>query len=75
MTDSIYDIARPSGLQSRSISGENPTGRPGTGGAATAGTGAQAARHLGQGWKIAPSIPVPAGETGSSRFVVNGPTG
>ena len=63
MTGETYDITRPSGLKSRSISGENPTGEPGRGGRSTEGTGAHAARHLGQGWKVAPSIPVPAGQT------------
>jgi Protein of unknown function (DUF2961) len=42
----------------RSISPENPTGAPGQGGRATAGTGAVAGRELGQGWKISPSIHV-----------------
>jgi hypothetical protein len=49
--------------QSRSISPENPTGEPGAGGAATEGTGAKAARDLGQGWKVLPSIRIPPGET------------
>ncbi len=61
MSDESFAIARSSRLKSRSISGENPTGAPGAGGMATEGTGAEAARHLGQGWKVSPSIPVPAG--------------
>lgn len=50
-------------LQSRSISAENPTGLPGQGGRAVEGTGAYAARHLGEGWKISPSLTIPAGST------------
>lgn len=40
----------------RSISAENFTGAKGRGGMATEGTGAAAARELGQGWKVSPSI-------------------
>jgi hypothetical protein len=47
----------------RSISPENPTGAPGAGGGAVHGTGAKAARDLGQGWKVSPSIEIPAGAT------------
>ena len=50
-------------VESRSISPENPTGEPGQGGRATTGTGAQAARDLGVGWKVSPSIEIPAGST------------
>ena len=63
MSDDSLGLARPSHMKSRSISGENPTGAPGAGGAATSGTGAHAARSLGQGWKISPSIALPAGQT------------
>ncbi len=49
--------------RSRSVSPENPTGERGRGGAATAGTGASAARELGPGWKVSPSIEVPGGST------------
>jgi hypothetical protein len=51
------------GVVTRSISPENPTGAPGRGGRATAGTGAGAGRELGRGWKVSPSIEVPAGAT------------
>ena len=47
----------------RSISPENPTGARGGGGGAIHGTGANAARTLGQGWKVSPSIEIPAGAT------------
>jgi hypothetical protein len=46
--------------RSRSISAENPTGEKGRGGMATTGSGAEAARELGQGWKINPCIDVDA---------------
>jgi Protein of unknown function (DUF2961) len=43
---------------SRSVSPENPNGAKGGGGAATQGAGATAARDLGPGWKISPSIEI-----------------
>ncbi|NLM54150.1 MAG: DUF2961 domain-containing protein [Firmicutes bacterium] len=48
---------------SRSISPENFTGEKGRGGMATTGTGANAARDLGQGWKVSPSVVIKPGET------------
>ena len=45
---------------SRSISAENFTGEKGRGGMATEGTGAYAARGLGQKWKVSPSVCIPA---------------
>ncbi len=45
-----------SSAKSYSISAENPTGAKGMGGMATEGTGAEAARDLGRGWKVSPSI-------------------
>lgn len=51
------------GVATRSISPENPTGVPGGGGRATRGTGAGAARDLGRGWKVSPSIEIPARST------------
>ncbi|HXD76364.1 MAG TPA: glycoside hydrolase family 172 protein [Puia sp.] len=45
-----------SNAQSRSISPENFNGAKGAGGMATKGTGSGAARELGQGWKISPSV-------------------
>jgi hypothetical protein len=56
-------LARLSDAESRSISPENFTGARGLGGMATEGTGAPYAEGLGQGWKISPSVIVPAGET------------
>lgn len=52
----IGNLARLSSAQTRSISPEQPTGAQGQGGMATEGTGAAAARDLGPGWKISPSI-------------------
>jgi hypothetical protein len=49
--------------QSRSVSPENQAGGKGAGGAATAGTGAAAARDLGPGWKVSPSVEIAAGGT------------
>ncbi len=49
--------------ESRSVSPENFTGGKGQGGMATTGTGAQAAKELGQGWKISPSVVIKAGTT------------
>ncbi|KAA9150724.1 DUF2961 domain-containing protein [Amycolatopsis acidicola] len=43
----------------RSISAENFTGAKGAGAMATEGTGAGAARDLGRGWKVSPSILLP----------------
>ena len=59
----LGNLARLSTAQSRSISPENFTGEKGKGGMATHGTGSNAARDLGQGWKLSPSIAIQAGET------------
>lgn len=58
--DNLYML---SDFKSRSISAENFTGEKGKAAMATDGTGANAARELGQGWKVSPSIRIPAGET------------
>jgi len=57
------DISRLREVRTRSISPENPDGAAGGGGRATEGTGARAARDLGPGWKISPSVVVKAGQT------------
>jgi hypothetical protein len=57
------NLARLSAAQTRSISPENFTGEKGKGGMATEGTGARAARDLGQGWKISPSVVIEPGQT------------
>src|SRR5512142_1449286 len=53
-------LARLSRAKTRSVSPENFTGEKGKGGMATEGTGANAARELGQGWKVSPSIRIKA---------------
>lgn len=59
----LSNLYRLSDAKSFSISPENPTGSKGKGGMATEGTGAQAARDLGQGWKISPSVHIEPGQT------------
>src|SRR5260221_3325622 len=59
----LGNLARLSNAQTRSISPENFTGEKGKGGMATEGTGARAARDLGQGWKISPSVFIEPGAT------------
>ena len=57
------NLPRLSGAQTRSISPENFAGQKGRGGMAKEGTGARAARDLGQGWKVSPSVGIEPGET------------
>ena len=59
----LGNLARLSNAETRSISAENPAGEKGRGGMATEGTGAIAARFLGRGWKVAPSIPIEGSST------------
>jgi hypothetical protein len=59
----LGNLYRLSPAKSRSISPENFTGARGAGGKATSGTGSGAARDLGVGWKLSPSVVVPAGKT------------
>ena len=63
LSTGLGDLARLSRAKSRSISPENFTGEKGKGGMAIEGTGARAARDLGQGWKISPSVKIKPGET------------
>jgi hypothetical protein len=60
--DGIYtnmgNIFRLSDAKTRSISPENFNGEKGKGGMATEGTGANAGRDLGLGWKISPSVKI-----------------
>jgi len=58
----LGNLSRLSKAKSRSISPENLTGEKGKGGMATEGTGKKAARELGQGWKISPSVKMKANE-------------
>ena len=59
----LSKLIKKKNYESRSISAENFTGEKGKGGMATEGTGAKRARDLGRGWKISPSIRIPAGTT------------
>lgn len=61
----IGNIFRLSDAKSRSISPENFTGEAGKGGMAEPGngTGSNAARDLGQGWKVSPSVKIPPDQT------------
>ena len=58
----LGNLSQLSNAETRSISAENFRGEKGQGGAATAGTGADASRELGQGWKVSPSIQIGGGE-------------
>ncbi len=58
--DGLYlhlgNLFRVSNAKTRSVSPENFTGEAGRGGMATEGTGRNAARDLGQKWKVSPSV-------------------
>ena len=56
------NLSRLSKAETRSISPENFSGERGKGGMATEGTGANAARDLGRGWKLSPSVVIEAGK-------------
>ena len=58
----LGNLSLLSSAKTRSISPENFTGEKGKAGMAIEGTGAGAARELGQGWKISPSIRIEPGE-------------
>jgi hypothetical protein len=78
--DSAYDgldnhlssLYRLSNARTLSLSPENPTGEKGKGGTAAEGTGAKAARDLGKGWKISPSVDI-AAETTYTVAEISGP--
>src|SRR5574340_367988 len=59
----LGNLYRLSNAQSRSISPENFTGEKGKAAMATEGTGKNASRELGQGWKVSPSVRIPAKST------------
>jgi hypothetical protein len=80
----MSNIFRLSDARSRSISPENFKGETGKGGMATTGTGALAARDLGPGWKISPSVVIKSKTTftiaeidgsGSIKHIWMTPTG
>lgn len=72
LVSSLDTIAQLANVQSRSISPENFTGNKGEGGMATNGTGKGAARELGQGWKVSPSVNIGARKT-FTLATINGP--
>ncbi len=59
----LGSLSRLSHAKTRSLSPENFTGEKAKGGMATEGTGARAARGLGQGWKVSPSVKIDSGQT------------
>jgi len=63
LTMNLGSLPRLSYAKTRSISPESFTGEKGKGGMATEGTGKRAARELGQGWKVSPSVRIKAGQT------------
>ena len=56
-------LAMMSAARSRAITAENPTGEPGRAAMGTEGTGKNASRELGVGWKVSPSIVIKANTT------------
>jgi len=68
----MSNLFRTSKAQTRSISPENFTGAKGRAAMATEGTGQRAARELGQGWKISPSVAIKAKST-FTLAEINGP--
>lgn len=69
---SLGSLARLSDAVTRSISAENFDGAKGQAGMATEGTGADAARELGRGWKISPCISL-AGNSTTTLADIEGP--
>ena len=65
ISNDLSNLYMLSDAQTRSISPENFSGEKGKGGMATLeeGSAANAARDLGQGWKVNPYVKIPAGET------------
>jgi len=63
LTSSLSDLYRVSDAKTFSISPENFTGEKGKGGMAVEGSASDAARDLGQGWKVNPFVVIKPGET------------
>src|ERR1700687_4942213 len=63
LENQLSNLYRLSNAKTLSISPENPTGEKGKGGMATEGTVAKAARDLGRGWKVSPSVDIAARAT------------
>ena len=66
------NLYRLSDAKTRSISPENFTGEKGKGGMATAGSGSNASRDLGQGWKVSPRVSIKA-KTSFTIAEIEGP--
>jgi hypothetical protein len=63
LDNNLSNLFRVSKAKTFSISPENPTGEKGKGGMAKQGTASDAARDLGQGWKVNPFIIIEPGKT------------
>lgn len=63
LDNNLSNLYRLSRAKSFSISPENPTGEKGKGGMAIQGSASEAARDLGQGWKVNPFIVIEPGKT------------
>lgn len=59
----LGNLSRLSNAKTRSISPENFTGEKGRGGMSTDGPAANAARDLGQGWKVSPYVKIASKST------------
>src|ERR1043166_8632174 len=63
LDSNLNNLYRVSDAKTRSISPENLTGEKGKGGMAATGNAAEAARDLGQGWKVNPFVIIEPGKT------------
>lgn len=63
LTSDLSNLYQTSDAKTFSVSPENPTGEKGKGGMATQGTASNAARDLGQGWKVNPFVVIEPGKT------------
>ena len=70
--NSLSNVYRTSNAKSLSVSPENFTGDKGKGGMAEKGVASQAARDLGQGWKVNPLVVINPGAT-FNLAEINGP--
>ena len=59
----LHDLTIKKNIRTFSVCPENLTGEKGKGGMATEGTGSDASRELGQGWKVNPYLKALPGET------------
>jgi hypothetical protein len=63
LAPNLSNLYRLSNAKTFSVSPENLTGEKGKGGMASKGSASDAARELGQGWKVNPFIVIEAGKT------------